>query len=449
MPNKDSSDHPSTGWRTTFRALEYRNYRLFFGGQGISLIGTWIQNIALYWLVYRLTGSAFLLGMVSFVSMIPTFLLAPLTGVTADRLNRRSILLVTQFLFMIQAFIFAALTLSGAIRIWQIFPLALFMGCVNAFDASTRQSFVLEMVEDRSVLGNAIALNSVLFNSARMVGPSVAGILVGLFGEGVCFLINGVSFLTVIAALWAMRLPHSQGVHTPRRRFFEEMREGFTYTFRTAPIRSIILFLALASLVGMPYTVLMPVFVGKILHGNSTVFGFLVAGAGVGALIGAFFLASRRSVLGLGRWIARAGFIFGFGLAIFSFSRSIPLSFAMLVVVGFGMMVQMASSNTMLQTIADDDMRGRVMSFYMMAFMGMSPFGGLLSGFLADHIGVTETILASGIVCMTGALLFTLNLPALRRDVHGIYRRMGIIPGEDAGFTVTENGNENEREAQQ
>lgn len=418
-----------TRLKSTFRSLQYRNYRLFFGGQSISLIGTWIQRLATPWLVYHLTGSAFLLGLVGFAGQIPTFLLAPFTGVLTDRWNRYRILMGTQIAAMIQAFLLAGLYITGNIQVWQIIVLSIFLGCVNAFDIPARQSFVVEMIERREDLSNAIALNSSMVNGARLLGPSIAGLLIVFAGEGICFLLNGVSYLFVIASLLFMKV-------TPRiiakknTAVLKEMKEGFSYAFGFAPIKYILLLLTLVSLMGMPYTVLMPVFAKEILHGDSHTFGFLMGATGLGALTGALYLASKKSILGLGKLIPIASAVFGSGLITFSVSRYLLLSVVLLVVTGFGMMLQMAASNTILQTIVDDDKRGRVMSLYTMAFMGTAPFGSLLAGALADLIGSPNTILAGGIACVLGAIIFARKLPELRKMIRPIYIKMGVIAPE-------------------
>jgi MFS family permease len=419
----------SRGFKRTFRALSHRNYRLFFGGQSISLIGTWMQQIALNWLVYRLTDSAFLLGLVAFTGRIPTFLLASFAGVWIDRWDRHRILVVTQTLSMIQAFILAFLVLTGTIAVWQIIGLSLFLGLINAFDAPARQAFVVDMIGKREDLGNAIALNSSMVNGARLLGPSLAGILIAAVGEGICFLLNGLSFLAVIASLLAMKMiPRKTAAKNPQ--FLQGWKEGFSSAFGFAPIRSLLLLLGLISFMGMPYTVLMPVFARDILHGGSHSFGYLMGAAGVGALGGAFFLASRKTVLGLGKIIVISSGLFGIGLIGFSLSRLFSLSLFLMVWTGFGMMVQMASGNTVLQTIVDEDKRGRVMSFYTMAFMGMVPFGGLFAGSLASTIGAPATVMIGGFACLLGAILFATKLPSLRMMVRPIYVSKGIIQDE-------------------
>jgi len=426
----DRSHHAdANGLKLIFRALNHRNYRLFFGGQGISLIGTWMQQIAMNWLVYRLTHSALLLGIVGFTSRIPTFLLASLAGVLADRWNRHRILVSTQTLSMIQAMILAILVLTGTIAVWHIILLSLFLGLINALDIPTRQSFVVEMIEKKEDLGNAIALNSSMVNGARLLGPSLAGILIAALGEGMCFLLNGISFIAVILALLAMEIkPKQREIQSSE--VFERLKEGFSYAFGFAPIRSVLLLLALVSLMGMPFTVLMPIFAEKILNGGAQALGFLMGATGVGAIIGSIYLASRRSVLGLGRIIVISSSLFGIGLIAFSLSRLFWLSLLMMLLTGFGMMVEMASSNTVLQTIVEEDKRGRVMSFYTMAFMGMVPFGSLLAGSLANNIGAPKTVMIGGIACIFGSAMFAKKLPSLRRMARPIYVEKGIISEE-------------------
>jgi MFS family permease len=408
------------------------NYQLFFAGQTVSLIGTWMTRIAMAWLVYRLTHSAFLLGIVGFTGQVPAFFLAPFAGVWVDRWNRHRTLVITQILSMLQSFALAALALAHVITIGEIVWLSLAQGLINAFDMPARQAFVVEMVEQRSDLSSAIALNSSMVNAARLLGPSIAGMVIALWSEGYCFLIDGISYIAVIASLLAMRiaLAPSRG---PRKAVLHDLREGWRYVVGSAPIRSVLLLLALASLVGMPYTVLMPIFAGTILHGGPHTLGFLMGAAGVGALISAAWLASRKSVVGLGRVVPISAAVFGVGLIGFSFSSTLWLSLAMMVVTGAGMMQQMAGSNTILQTIVDDDKRGRVMSFYSMAFLGMTPFGSLLAGVAASHFGAPLTLRVGGVFCIAGAGWFALQLPALRTAVRPIYARLGIIPETVAG----------------
>lgn len=412
-----------------FRSLQYRNFRLFFGGQSISLIGTWIQQIATPWLVYHLTGSVFLLGVVGFAGQIPAFLIAPFAGVMIDRWNRYHVLIATQILSMIQALLMAFLFFTGLIDIWQIVLLSVLLGCINSFDVPARQSFVIEMVEKRKDLGNAIALNSTMFNAARLIGPSIAGMLIAFTNEGICFLINGISYVFVVASLLSMKLIPREIINKDTR-VLQELKEGFSYVFGFAPVKYILLLLGLSSLTGMSFTVLMPVFAKEILHGGSHTFGFLVGASGVGALIAALYLASKKNVLGLFRNIPLTAGIFGFGLITFSLSRFYGLSLVLMVIAGFGMMLQMASSNTILQTVVDDDKRGRVMSFYTMAFMGTAPFGSLLAGGLAHIIGAPYTLLIGGVAIVAGALIFARKLPELRKMIRSVYVKLGIITPE-------------------
>jgi MFS family permease len=427
METGNTPHKKAAGLRQSLRALEHRNFRLFFGGQSISLIGTWMQRIALGWLVYRLTNSAFLLGAVGFSGQIPGFLLAPFAGVLADRWNRKKILLVTQTLSMIQALLLSVLVLTGTVTIWQIILLSLFLGIINSFDIPTRQSFMVEMVEEKRDLSNAIALNSSIVNSARLLGPSIAGLLIAAVGEGTCFLLNGLSYLAVIAALLAMRVKPDAAKPQPPR-VWAGLKEGFTYAFGFSPIRAVLLLLGLMSLMGMPFTVLMPIFARDSLQGGPYALGFLMGASGLGALGGALYLASRKSVLGLGKLLPLSTAIFGAGLIAFSHSRILSLSLVLMLITGFGMIVEMAASNTVLQTIVDDDKRGRVMSFYAMSFMGMVPFGSLLSGFLASKIGAPDTLLIGGLACIAGAVAFAVKLPALRERARPTYVRMGIVP---------------------
>jgi MFS family permease len=424
-PYKTNSDD-GIDLKRMVRALRHRNYRLFFAGQSISLIGTWMQRIAMGWLVYRLTHSAFLLGLVGFTGQIPVFLLTPFAGVLADRLNRHRMLVVTQILAMIQALALALLILTGTIAVWHIVSLSIFLGFVDAFDMPVRQSFLVEMIENREDLGNAIALNSSIVNSARLIGPSIAGILIAYVGEGVCFLLNAVSYLAVIASLLAMKIV-SRRIETPKTDIFQGVKEGFSYAFGFSPIRSVLLLISLVSLLGMPLTVLMPVFAGDILHGDSHTLGFLMGASGTGALVGAIYLASRRTILGLEKWTALACGIFGVGLIVFSQSRNFWFSLLLMLITGFGMLVQMASANTLLQAVVEEDKRGRVMSLYTMAFRGMVPFGSLLGGSLASKIGAPNTVLIGGASCVLGALLFARTLPSMTKMVRSVYAKKGIV----------------------
>src|SRR4051794_3056267 len=428
-----SSQGEPSSLQFAVRALRSRNYRLFFAGQSVSLIGTWMTRIATSWLVYRLTRSPFLLGVTSFAGSIPLFLLAPIAGVWIDRWDRHRTLIVTQVVSMVQSFLLAVLALTGTIDIWHIVALMLLQGVVNALDMPARQAFLVEMVDQRENLPNAIALNSSMVNAARLLGPSVAGLIIAAVGEGYCFLIDGISYLAVIASLLAMRVA-KRPRHLGNRSATAEMREGWRYVSQSLPIRSILLLLALVSLLGMPYTVLMPVFAARVLHGGPHTLGYLMGAIGVGALAGALMLAARKSVLGLGRVIPLSAAIFGGALIAFGFSHMVWLSMVLLLAAGFGMMRQMAASNTLLQTIVEDEKRGRVMSFYAMAFAGMSPFGSLLAGVLAGKFGAPATVVASGIFCLIGAGLFARQLPRLREVIRPIYIQLGVLPEMASGI---------------
>ena len=430
MPNKSLQPaHNTSGsdWKFAIRALRHRNYALFFSGQTVSLIGTWMTRIATAWLVYRLTNSAFLLGLVGFSGQIPVFALGPFAGVWVDRWNRHRVLVVTQTLSMLQSFSLAVLALSHHIAVTDIILLSLFQGAINAFDMPARQAFVIQMVEDREDLSNAIALNSSMVNASRLIGPSIAGAVIALAGEGYCFLIDGFSYLAVIASLLAMVITRKQEIK-PRQPVWQEFSEGWRYVARFVPIRSILLLLGLVSLVGMPYTVLMPLFAARVLHGGAHTLGFLMGASGVGALISAGWLAARKSVLGLGRVIPTMAGVFGGALIAFSFSHLLWLSLLLMVVTGFGMMQQMAASNMVLQTIADEDKRGRVMSFYSVAFQGMAPFGSLFAGIVANRIGAPYTLAIGGFFCIAGGLWFIGKLPQIRALIRPIYRKLGILP---------------------
>ncbi|HUT55323.1 MAG TPA: MFS transporter [bacterium] len=425
MAQPGKTNGKMAGFRVVLRTLRFRNYRLFFGGQGISLIGTWMQQVAMSWLVYRLTDSELMLGLVSFAGRIPIFLLAPVMGVLADRWDRHRILVFTQSLSMAQAFVLAFLMLTGRIEVWHLIALSLFMGTVNSLDIPARQSFIVDMIEDREDLGNAIALNSSMVNGARLIGPSIAGLLIAAAGEGTCFLINAVSYVAVLIALLAMKIEH----RAPARggeKMLGDLKEGARYVFGFPPMRAILLMVSVVSLMGMPYVVLMPVFARDVFHRGPHGLGFLMAAAGAGALGGAIYLAARQGVRGLNRLIVVACLLFGSGLIAFSLSPWFWLSLVVLFLAGFGMMVQLASSNTVLQSLVDDDKRGRLMSFYTMSFMGMAPFGSLLAGGLADLIGAPYTVLFGGGVCVIAAIWFSLKLPALRRLILPVYQQKGL-----------------------
>ncbi len=432
-----TSNKSRGGLAFMLRALGHRNYKLFFSGQSVSMIGTWMTRIATSWLVYRLTGSALLLGVVGFAGQIPSFVFAPFAGVLVDRWDRHKLLVATQVLAMLQSLALAILALTGLIKIWHVIALSIFQGVINAFDMPARQAFVVEMVERREDLPNAIALNSSMVNAARLLGPSIGGVVIAAVGEGWCFMIDGVSYLAVIASLLAMNITPRANRTKKGVNMLSQLREGWRYATGFAPIRKVLLLLALVSLVGMPYTVLMPVFANEILRGGPSTLGLLMAASGVGALIGAMFLAARRSVLGLGKYIPLTAAAFGSGLIAFSFSRVLWLSLPLMVLTGLGFMVQMAASNTVLQTIVEEDKRGRVMSFYTMSFMGTAPFGSLLAGSLAERIGAPRTLMFGGLGCIAGAIWFATSLPKLRRDVRPIYVKIGILPEIAAGIQQT------------
>ena len=422
-------------WQVAGRALRHRNFQLFFSGQLISLIGTWMQSVAQSWLVYRLTGSALLLGSVGFASQVPVFLFAPLGGMTADRFNRRRIVISTQVAAMVLAFILAVLTLTHEIdhRVWIIFVLAALLGVVNAFDIPGRQSFLVEMVGKEDLM-NAIALNSSMFNGARVIGPAIAGILVAKIGEGWCFFANAVSYIAVIVGLLMMR------VHSPARASmaspFEHMMEGFRFVNRTAPIRALLLLLGVVSLVGMPYVVLMPIFADQILHGGARGLGILMGATGVGALLGALTLAFREGVKGLGRWVAWCSAGFGASLIVFAISHTFWVSVILLLPVGYTIMLQMASSNTLIQVMVPDALRGRVMAVYSMMFMGMAPIGALLGGALAERLGAPVTVSIGGIASVAGACWFGIQLPKIRVEARRLIVAQAVAGGEPAEMTT-------------
>ncbi|MCE5335106.1 MAG: MFS transporter [Desulfobacteraceae bacterium] len=412
------------------RALHYRNYRLFFFGQGLSLIGTWTQYVAIGWLIYRLTGSTLLLGAVAFFNQIPTLLFAPFAGVMADRWDRRNLLLWTQALSMLQALILAWLVLSRQVETWHIMALSLFIGTVNAFDIPIRQSFVIQMVDRKEDLGNAIALNSAMFNSARFIGPSIAGVLISTLGEGVCFLLNGLSYVAVIAALLAIRVAPRQlpGKKGP---IWGEFREGMQYAYEFKPILGVLLLLSVFSIAGSPYLVLMPAFAKDVLHGEAHTFGFLMSAAGIGAVSATLVLASLRRVHGFISLIPAAVAVFSVALAAFALTRTFALSLVFLYAAGVGMMLQIACSNTLLQTVVDEDKRGRVMSLFAMSFMGVMPFGNLLAGSIAGVIGVPNTLLLGAACCLAGAGIFVSRLRELKAMLQPVLARLDACPTAD------------------
>jgi MFS family permease len=410
------------------RALRHRNYRLFFSGQIISLVGTWMQNIAQSWLVYRLTGSSLLLGLVGFAGQIPVFLLSPVGGVFADRHSRHRIVIATQVSAMLLAFVLSALTLLEHIQVWQILVLAALLGVVNAFDIPARQAFIVEMVNGEDLI-NAIALNSAMFNGARILGPAIAGVTVVAIGEGWCFFANGASYIAVIVGLLLM-------VVTPRPRDrrvasgLESIIEGFRFVAHTGPVRALLLLLGLVSLTGMPYAVLMPIFADRILHGGARGLGLLMGSTGVGALAATLALAARRGVHGLGRWVRYASMGFGASLILFSVSRLFLVSVLLLLPAGFCMLLQMSSSNTLIQTMVPDALRGRVMAVYSMMFMGMAPFGALLAGAAANRLGAPLTVALGGAICIVGSVIFGSRWRALRVEARQLILGQGMASGE-------------------
>ena len=418
--NKNLSEKNPSALSIIFRSLRYRNYRLFFSGQTISLVGTWMQTIAMSWLVYRITSSPFALGVVAFASQIFNFILGPFIGVFVDRYNRHRILVITQIFSMVQAFILFFLVTSGLIATWHIIVLSMFLGIINSLDVPARQSFVVDLVEKKEDLGNAIALNSFMFNIARLIGPAVAGIIIALTGEAFCFLINGLSYIAVIIALLMMKITR-KNIKKSEANMLEELKQGFKYSFSSTPIKTILLLTAITSLMGMSYAVLMPVFAVHIFGGGPQDYGFLMGAVGVGALLGTIYLASHTSILSLTKKITSASAVFGISLVAFALSKNLWLSVVILGFIGFSMLVQLASSNTVLQSIIEDDKRGRVMSLYTMAFMGVSPFGSLLAGGLASKIGSPNTLVIGGLFCVFGSCLFAAKEKILRKAVEDMH----------------------------
>ena len=416
-----------------WRALRHRNFKLFVSGQSISLIGTWMTRLATSWLVWRLTHSALLLGVVGFAGQILTFVLAPFAGVLIERMDRRKLLVWTQALAGVQSLAMAGLTLAHMITVNEIIGLSLFQGLINAFDMPGRQSFLVQMVEDKADLGNAIALNSSMVNGARLIGPALAGIVISVKGEGWCFALDGFSYIAVIVSLLMMQVKPLV-VRRAATSMLEQLREGWQYVSTFRPIRSILLLFALVSLMGWPYTVLLPIFASQVLHGGAHTLGFLTGASGVGALASAVSLALRKSVRGLTTMIQIAVGVFGGGLVLFGFSHVLWLSMALMLLIGFGMMQGLAASNTVIQTLVPEDKRSRVMSYYTMAFVGMAPFGSLLAGGLAHLVGAPHTVMITGACCMMGCVWFTFELPAVRKVMRPIYREMGILPDTEIGI---------------
>jgi len=418
--------------RLALRALRHRNLRLFFAGQGISLTGTWMQQVAMSWLVYRLTDSALLLGVIGFVSQFPAFLMAPFAGALADRWSRYRMVMGAQVLAMLQATALALLVLSSEVDVWHLIALAAVAGIINGIDIPARQSLLVRLVGGQDDLPNAIALNSSMFNAARLVGPATAGLLIGLVGEGTVFVLNALSYVAVLGALTMIRLPPES---TERQgAVLRDIREGFGYAFGFAPIRDLLAVLAVVSLVGIPYVVLFPIFARDVLAGDASTLGLLTSCAGLGALAGALALASRRTVRGLGRLIAMSTALFGASLIGFGASRTLWISCVLLVASGFGVLVTTASINTVLQTLVGDEMRGRIMSLYTMAFVGMTPIGSLVGGAVAGRLGAPLTVAAGGFGCLAISIWFGRRLGPLRAMVRPIYQRLGIIPEVATGL---------------
>ena len=411
----------------TLRALQNRNFQLFMGGQLISLIGTWMQNVAQAWLVYRLTGSSVQLGLIGFAGQIPVFLFSIPGGIAADRMSRRRVVIATQTASMILAFALAAVTLARTVQLWHVYVLSALLGVVNAFDVPARQAFLGDMV-GREDLINAIALNSAMFNASRVVGPAVAGILVATIGEGWCFFVNGVSYVAVIAGLVAMRVTRHE--RTTTNSPLEDVREGFRFVVHNPPIHALLLLLGVASLAGTPFAVLMPIFADQILHGGAQALGWLTGAAGVGAVVGALLLATRQQVRGLGRWVWISGAAFSVSLTGFGLSRHFWLSLALMVPIGFCMMIQFGASNTLIQTMSPDNLRGRVMSVYSMMFMGMAPIGALISGAVAEHIGAPLAVAGGGLICLAASGMFAVWLPRVRPGARKLIAAQGLAGGD-------------------
>jgi len=407
------------------RGFQHRNFRLFFIGQTLSMTGTWMQHIAISWLMYRLTGSAFMLGLTGFALQIPMLLVSPFAGVWVDRFNRRKLLLLTQVLALAPALLLAALTTAGMIQAWHIIALSLFLGIVNAFDNPGRGAFLLEMVETRDHLPNAIALNSVIMHSARFVGPSIAGVVLAYAGEAACFMLNALSYLAVIVALLMMRVKPLLA-HARPAPLIEGLKQGFSYAFGFLPSRRLLLLLAAVSLTTFPVQQLMPIFAKEVFGGDARTLGLLISASALGALCGTIYLANRTSLAGLSRVIITAGFCAGTGLALFSQSRLLPLSLALMVPIGFGLFATATSTNTILQSIADEDKRGRVVSIYGMCFLGMAPVGNFIAGSIASHIGAPATLLLNGLCCTLAACLFALQIHSWRDAIRPVYQRLGV-----------------------
>ena len=449
--NKDRSGYKFLGgWRglrellpnnlgaftQVFASLKSYNFRLYFGGQCISLIGTWMQQIAMSWLVFRLTGSVFLLATVTFMAQIPILVATPYMSVFVDRFDRRKLLMLTQSLSMLQALLMAVLTLTGLIQVWHIMILSLLIGLINALDNPTRQSFYPSLVP-RDKLSNAIALNSAVINGSRLIGPAVGGVLIGLLGEGICFLLNGISYIAVIIALLMMRVMPQRGKGV-KQKVWEDMRDGFQYVVGNIPIRTLLLLMSVISFFGLPLMTFIPAYVKTILHGGSEMLGLLLSCIGVGSFIAALYLAARKSVLGLGKVVMLSGVLLGIGLSVMSFV-SIPWVAAVLCLpIGFSVIAAVASINTLLQTLSREDKRGRVMGYMAMAFTGMAPVGSIILGAFEEFVGLQVIILLSGICCFLASLIFEYYRPVVRKYARPIYIDKGIIKEIVVGIDSTE-----------
>jgi len=436
-PDRQETFLPKGSMSHAWRALRHRNFRLFFFGQSISVIGTWMTRLATTWLVYHLTHSALLLGIVSFAGQIVSFLLGPFAGVWVERLERRKLLVWTQAFAAVQSLALAALTLAHVITLWEIIALTALQGVINAFDMPARQSFLVQMVEDRNDLSNAIAINSSMANGARLIGPAIAGLVIAAFGEGGCFLIDGLSYLAVIASLLLM---HIKLLNTRRSKanMFEQMLEGWDYIRSFRPIRTILLLFSFISLMGYSWSVVLPIFAAQVLHGGATTLGWLMGAAGIGALVSALSLAVRKSVVGLTRMLQIAIAMLGGALILFGLSHTLWLSLVLIAFVGFGMLQAASVSNTIIQSLVPEDKRARAMSYYTMAFFGSAPFGSLLAGTLADRIGAPHTVIITGAFCVAGSLWFTLELPKVNAIIGLIYQQQGLLPASDTDLVVEE-----------
>lgn len=415
------------GFALPFRALAHRNFRLYLLGQGVSILGTWMQQVAMAWLVYQLTGSPLWLGVVGFAGQIPALFLTPLAGSLIDRTDRHRLLLVTQGVAMSQALVLAVLTLTGHVLAWHVLALALLLGVVNAFDIPARQTFLSELVGKGEALANAIALNSSVFNGARLVGPALAGLLLALTSPGVCFLVNGLSYVAVLAALCAMRLPQ-RDFAPPRGRLLGGVGEGLAYAWRSPSIRALLVLIGLFNMAGMAETTLLPIVATAVLHGDASTLASLSAAAGAGAFAAAVFLATRRGVAGLGEWVVVTPGVYGLGMVAFSFAGGPWAAALLLMATGFALLLMTAGANTLLQTLADEDKRGRVVSLYTTMVTGLAPVGGLAAGLLADRLGAPLTLRLTGLACLAGAVVFALSFPRSQLSVPSGAVRPLLLP---------------------